>query len=72
MNRFRVLFSLTLLLAAVSLASAGSFGTRACANADGAVCGVDASRCPMGPEGCPPCPMPCAPDDGAAATIAAR
>lgn len=80
MNRIRVLFSLTLILAAASLASAGSFGPRIAATADGTVCTdmntctVDMSACPGGgPDCCPvPCPLPCEDGSAAATQVAAR
>lgn len=67
MNRIRVMLSLGLLVAAASLASAGSFGPSA-APASSAACPADMSNCP---GGCCPdwCPLPCA-DAGAATTTA--
>ena len=73
MNRIRVMFSLTLLVLAASLASAGSFGPRSAAtcSADASTCSMDMSACPAGgPENCPDCcPGSC---DAASATVAAR
>lgn len=76
MNRIRVLLSLTLLVAAASLASAGSFGSRPTASADGGVCAdgtvctVDLSACPGGGPDC--CPLPCSDGAAEATTVAAR